>query len=260
MPVPQEWDLRAKVAIITADRRGWTPFLAAALAEAGADVAIVGTDSSDMADAAAAVERQGRKALAIPTDIANASVVETMVQQVVAELGSVDILVNNARVEFGKPFADVTENEWQTVMDVNVKSMFLCCQAVGRGMLDQGGGRIVNIGSGLAVRGLWNSVAACASQGAIHQMTSALALEWARSNIRVNGIGAGWISTETPTEETQKELLVRYLPLRRKGHPRDLCGLLVYLASDACDFVTGQTVFIDGGAMAHASQGTEKNL
>ena len=119
-------------------------------------------------------------------------------------------------------------------------------------MLSSGGGRIINIGSGMAVRGLWNSVASCAAQGAIHQLTSALALEWALHNIRVNGIGAGWFSTERPTEEDQKELLVRYLPSRRKGHPEDLAGLLVYLASDACDFVTGQTIFIDGGALAHA--------
>ena len=119
-------------------------------------------------------------------------------------------------------------------------------------MLGQGGGRIVNIGSGLAERGLWNSVAACASQGAIHQLTSALALEWARSNIRVNAIGAGWLTTEALTEESQRDRLVRYLPSRRKGHPSELGGLLVYLASDACDFVTGQTVFIDGGALAHA--------
>ena len=137
-------------------------------------------------------------------------------------------------------------------MDFKVKSMLLWSQAAGKRMLEQGHGRIVNMSSGLAVRGLWNSVAACASQGAIHQLTSALALEWSRESIRVNGIGAGWITTEAPTEETQREPLVRYLPSRRKGHPTDLCGLLVYLASDACDFVTGQTIFIDGGAVAHA--------
>ena len=119
-------------------------------------------------------------------------------------------------------------------------------------MLRQGGGRIVNIGSALSQRGLWNSVAVCAAQGAIHQITMSLALEWGREGIRVNGIGAGWMSTDEPSEEDQRELLVRYLPSRRKGHPTDLCGLLVYLASDACDFVTGQTIFIDGGALAHA--------
>ena len=252
MPIPQEWDLSGKTAIITADRRGWTPFFASALAEAGADVAVAGSDSSDMLEAVKTVEEKGSKTLAVRTDVTDADDIEAVVNSVVSEFGRVDILVNNARVEFGKPFVEVTDDEWQTVMDFNVKSMFLCCRAVGKRMLEQGGGRIVNIGSGLAVRGLWNSAAACASQGAIHQLTSALALEWARENVKVNGIGAGWLSTKPPSEEDQKELLVRYLPSRRKGHPTDLCGLLVYLASDSCDFVTGQTIFIDGGALAHA--------
>ena len=119
-------------------------------------------------------------------------------------------------------------------------------------MLRQGSGRIVNIGSALSQRGLWNSVAACAAQGAIHQITASLALEWGRDGIRVNGIGAGWMSTEEASEEDQRELLVRYLPSRRRGHPNDLAALLVYLSSDDCDFVTGQTFFVDGGALAHA--------
>ena len=252
MPIPEEWNLSGKAAIITADRRGWTPYLAAALAEAGADLAIVGSAHSDAADAAKAVEEQGRRALNITTDITSADDVEAMTQQVVDEFGKVDILVNNAWADFGKPFEDVLESEWQTLLQFYVRSKFLCSQAVGRRMLAQESGHIVNIGSGLAVRGLWNSVAACAAAGAIHQMTSSLALEWSRRGIRVNGIGAGWITTEPQTEESQRELLVRYLPSRRKGHPTDLCGLLVYLASDACDFVTGQTIFIDGGALAHA--------
>ncbi|MDE2686843.1 MAG: SDR family oxidoreductase [Chloroflexota bacterium] len=252
MPIPEEWNLSGKAAIITADRRGWTPFMAAALAEAGADVAIAGAVNSDAADAARAVEAQGRRALQITTDVTNADDVEAMTQRVVDEFGKVDILVNNARAEFGKPFEDVLEDEWQRLMDFNVKSMFLCSQAAGRRMLAQESGHIVNIGSGLALRGLWNSVAACAASGAAAQITSSLALEWSRRGIRVNGIGAGWITPEEPTEEPQRELLVRYLPSRRKGHPNDLCGLLVYLASDACDFVTGQTIYIDGGALAHA--------
>lgn len=252
MPIPQEWDLTGKVAIITADRRGWTPTLASALAEAGADVAIAGKDNSDMAEAAKAVESLGRKALTISTDPTNSAQVESMVARVVSEMGKVDILVNNAHADFAKPFEGVTEDEWQTLVDFNVKSTYLCCQAVGKRMLAQGSGHIVNIGSALAVRGLSNSVAACAAQGAIHQLTMALALEWSRKGVRVNGIGPGWFSTEEPNEESQKELLVRYLPSRRKGHPRDMAGLLVYLASDACDFVTGQMIFMDGGALAHA--------
>ena len=252
MPVIEEWDLSGKSALITADTRGWTPTLASALAEAGADVAVAGDERSDAAAARAAVEEQGRRAISITAGLTDAADVETLVDQAISALGKVDILVNNARVEFGKPFEDVTETEWDTVLDFNVKSMFLCCRAVGRHMLERGGGRIVNISSGLAVRGLWNSVAACASQGAVHQLTAALALEWARSDIRVNAIGAGWLTTDQSAQRDESELLVRYLPSRRKGHPSDLAGLLVYLASDACDFVTGQTFFIDGGALAHA--------
>ncbi|MDP7224350.1 MAG: SDR family oxidoreductase [SAR202 cluster bacterium] len=252
MSIPKEWDLTGRKAIITADRRGWTPYLASALAEAGADVAVAGSARSDVAAAVAAVEKHGRKSAAITTDLMDAASVASMAEKAVAELGGIDILVNGASAEFGKPFMDVSESEWQTLMDFNVKSMFLCSQAVGKTMLAQGSGRIVNIGSGLAVRGLGNSVAACAAQGAIHQFTSALALEWGRNDIRVNSIGAGWLTLDEPNEESQKELLVRYLPSRRKGHPNDLATLLVYLASDACGFVTGQTIFIDGGALAHA--------
>ncbi len=252
MSIPKEWDLTGRKAIITADRRGWTPYLASALAEAGADVAVAGSARSDVAAAVAAVEKHGRKSAAITTDLMDVASVASMAEKAGAELGGIDILVNGASAEFGKPFMDVSESEWQTLMDFNVKSMFLCSQAVGKTMLAQGSGRIVNIGSGLAVRGLGNSVAACAAQGAIHQFTSALALEWGRNDIRVNSIGAGWLTLDEPNEESQKELLVRYLPSRRKGHPNDLATLLVYLASDACGFVTGQTIFIDGGALAHA--------
>ena len=132
MPVPGEFDLSGKAAIVTGDGRGWTPFLASALAEAGADVAVAGSEGSDVAAAAGEVEKQGRKGLAVPTDLTDRASVESMVRRVSSEFGQVDILVNNARVEFGKPFVDITENEWEAVMDFNVKSMFLCCQAAGQ--------------------------------------------------------------------------------------------------------------------------------
>lgn len=252
MPVPSEWDLNGKVAIVTSDRRGWTPHLASALAEAGADVAVAGPAPSDRSVAAEAVEGQGGRALEVEADLTSAREVDEMVREVCARFGKVDILVNNARVEFGKPFIEVTEAEWDAAMAANVRSVFLCCQAVGRRMLEDGGGRIVNIGSGLGARGLSNSTVACATQGAIRQLTAALALEWSRHNVRVNAIAAGWMSIEPPVDEPTGELLVRYIPSRRKGHPTDLCGLLVYLVSDACDFVTGQTLHVDGGLIAHA--------
>ncbi len=252
MSIPAEWDLTGRRAIISADRRGWTPYLAGALAEAGADVAVLGSDASDRDDAAAKVKAHGRRAIAIAADMADADSVERAVAAAVDALGGIDILVNNASAEFGKRFEEVTEDEWVRFMDFSVKSVFLASRAAGRRMLEQGSGRIVNIGSALSQRGLWNSVAVCVAQGAIHQMTSSLALEWGRNGIRVNGIGAGWISTADPSEQDSGELLVRYLPSRRKGHPNDLAALLVYLSSEACDFVTGQTIFIDGGALAHA--------
>lgn len=146
----------------------------------------------------------------------------------------------------------MTEDEWDEVMNLNLKSMFLCCQAVGRRMVEQGTGHIVNIGSGLGSRGLWNSSAVCASQGAVRQLTAALGLEWARRGVRVNAVGAGWISTEPPDQGVEPELLVRYIPLSRKGRPSDLIGLVVYLASDASDFVTGQIFHVDGGLISHA--------
>ena len=252
MSARSDWDLTGKVALVTGDRMGWTPHFAAALAEAGAVVALAGHAGSDVHDAALAVRAHGREALVIEADLTRSEDVDRVTASATARFGRIDILVNNAHVDFGKPLVETTDAEWDAVMDFNLRSTFLLCRAVGRLMLAQGGGRIINIGSGLAERGLVNSTAACAAQGAIKQFTAALGLEWARDNVRVNGIGAGWLSTESPSEEDLQELLVRFIPSKRKGHPSDLCGLLVYLCSDACDFVTGQMVYVDGGAMAHA--------
>lgn len=255
MPVPPQWDLTGKVALLAGHQRQWFPILAQALAEAGACVAIAshGHHRDQMDEARKVVEAQGREALVLPTEVTSEAEVAGAVASVVQRWGRLDILANNAVVEFGKPFTQVTVQEWDTIMARSVRSTFLLCREAGKQMLKQGGGRIVNIISGLAERGLWNSAAFCATQGAVLQLTRALALEWGRHNIRVNAIGTGWYSLEeVPPEEAQKELLVRYIPVRRKGHPRDIAALLVYLASPACDYTTGQAVYVDGGLMAHA--------
>jgi len=250
--IPEAWNLSGKRALITSDRRGWTPVLASALAEAGADVAVAGWRSEHVAPAARAVEAQGKRTQEIVADLAVGEEARSAVRQVVDQWGGLDILVNNAQALFGKPFADVTEEEWDKLMDYNLRSLFLLCQEGGRQMLRQGGGRIVNVISGLAERGLWNSAAYCASQGAALLLTRALALEWSQKGIRVNAIAAGWFSPqEVSPEAASQDPLARFIPLRRLGHPRELAPLLVYLASDACDFVTGQAVFVDGGAAAH---------
>ena len=247
-----EWDLTGEVAVITCDRRGWTPSLAIALSDAGASVVVVGATTSDMYEAVDVVSSNGGRGLALQTDLTNGQEVNNAIHEVVSEFGKIDILVNNARVEFGQPFLDVKEAEWNEVINFNVNSVFLCSQAVGKYMLKRGRGRIVNICSVLAVRGLANSVAACAAQGAVGQITKALALEWASHNVRVNGIGTGWMDNTIPPVDLQLDRLGRFIPLLRKGHPSDIGELLVYLASDACDFVTGHTVYVDGGVTSHA--------
>ena len=249
MTGPTGPSLGGRVVLLTTDRRGWSRHLAAALADAGADVALAGSHAPEVAASARAVEAAGRRALPLDADVTRADDVEAAVDRVAAEMGRIVLLVTGAHVELGKPFDAVTEAEWDAVMDVNVKSMFLCCQAVGRRMLRQGGGRIVNISSGLSARGLSNSAVYAASQGAVKQLTLSLALEWARDGIRVNAVGAGWLTTD-PTDP--EDSLSRFIPSRRRGRPDDIAGLVVYLASDACDFVTGQTVYVDGGATAHA--------
>ena len=252
MPVLEEFSLKGKTAILASDESSGeaalTPDLAGVLAEAGATVRVLAR-SRDALDAAVVGRDRISGALCDATREAD---VEAAVSRVIQEWGRVDVLVNNFQTRFAGPFQEVGVSEFQAVMDRNVKPVFLMCREVGRAMLQGGGGRIVNITSGMAERGLWNSAAYCASQGAVLQLTRSLALEWGRSNIRVNAIGTGWFSDqETSAEDAQKELLVRYIPLRRKGHPRDIGPLLVYLASDACDYTTGQPVYVDGGLMAH---------
>jgi len=252
MSTPEGWNLTGKKAVISADRRGWTKFFASALAEAGADVAIIGSENSDMEEARNKASDYGHKVISQTTDLMSKASIDKSIQSINDDFGTIDILVNNAKANFGKRFEEVTESEFDTLMDFNLKSMFLTCQSVGQTMLKNKRGRIINMTSDLAVRGLWNSVVPCASEGAIHQLTSSLALEWGRDGIRVNGIGAGWLSTKQETDPSEPDLLERYLPLKRKGHPNNLTQMLVYLSSDSCDFVTGQTIFIDGGALAHA--------
>ena len=252
MPILSEWDLSAKNILITADRRGWTPYLADYLSEAGANLIIAGNSDSDMKDAAASVKNGGQTSLTIETNLLDETSIREMVEKAHDSVGQIHCLINNAKADFGKRFETITATEWDTLYKYNFKSMVLCSQLVGTKMLEHGYGRIVNMTSNLAKRGLWNSVAACSVEGAIHRFTSSLALEWGREGIRVNGIGAGWISKHPQSEQDTNESVLRYLPSRRKGHPTDLAGLLVYLASESCDFVNGQTIFIDGGSLAHA--------
>ena len=249
--VSEEFKLSGKTALVAGDSPYWSKYVATALAEAGADVAVAARNPKKIEKAVAEVKGLGRKAVAIPTDTTKSSEVNKMVEKAVAECGKIDILVNAADLQFGKPFLEITEDEWHRVMDVNLNSVSLCCQAVGRQMLQQKKGRIINVISCLAERGLENSAAYCAAMGGVLQLTRVLDLEWARHGITVNAIGAGWMSETEKTGAPQEDLLMKYLPLRRYGHPKELGSLLVYLASDATSFFSGQFLYVDGAVMSH---------
>ncbi|MBI4220776.1 MAG: SDR family oxidoreductase [Chloroflexi bacterium] len=253
MPVPAEFDLNGKKALVTGARRDWTSVLAGALAEAGADVAVAGRTETAVEEAVAAVRAHGRKSFGVVGRWDSYEETEQAVRQVVGELFGLNVLVNGIGEDFAMPFSDISDTDWSAVIDRNLLEPVRWCRAAGSHMLGQKRGRIVNVLSVFAERGLANSTAYSAAQGGLQQVTRSLALEWARAGVRVNAVGLGWYESQpTPLEEQQKERLVRYLPLRRKGHPADIAALLVYLAADACEFVTGQTIFVDGGAMAHA--------
>lgn len=249
MPVLPEYGLSGRVAIFATSGGAEAPFLAAALAEAGATVFTVAR-TQRLLDAV--LEE-------LPGD-SNGSVMnagsDVSAARVVKELkrhhDRVDILVNDCRSMYAAPLADIPQLAWEEVQTRNVKMPFLLLQQVLPLMADAEYGRVVNVVSELAERGMINGSAFAASQSALLSLTRSLAVEWGRHNIRVNALGTGWIdSTGQPVEQQLEELLVRYTPLRRKGRPEDLGPLLVYLCSESCDYSTGQPVYVDGGLNAH---------
>ncbi|MBI2166455.1 MAG: SDR family oxidoreductase [Chloroflexi bacterium] len=252
MPVPREWALEDKVAVVAGNGLGWSPALVEALSEAGAQIVAVARDRAQTAAMLSRASLSPARTIQLSADLTRPSDVRRAVRKVVAAFGRIDILVNNPQRVVVQPFLATSLLDMRRMLDENLKSVLLCCREVGRVMVAQGKGRIINITSILGERGIANEALYCAAQGAVIQLTRALGLEWAPSGVRVNAIGCGWFTMEQiPQEEQEKSLLVRYLPSRRLGVPEDIGPLLVYLASDACDFIAGQTVFVDGGALVH---------
>ncbi len=251
--LPAEFSLAGLTAIVASSGGDETPQLAAALAEAGAGVFAVARHAESVDAIRAAVsattgsETFGHAGRWDSPDGA-AAVMSTFS----AAHDRVDILVNDTRSFFAKPAAEISLQEWDELHARNVRATFMLTQAVGQRMLAQQYGRIVNVISNLAERAVINCSAYSATQAAALSLTRSFAVEWGRSEIRVNAVGSGWSTAEEiPLEIQREELLVRYTPLRRKGHPRDLAAMLVYLCSPHCDYPSGQPVYIDGGANAH---------
>ncbi len=245
-PAAQDTPLAGNVALVPAGAPAWTLAACRALMQAGAGVVLAGGPRNALpAGLSPSGVLQGAFHSSVQTDAA--------VAKAVSQYGRLDILVNLPQHELFLPAADLTDGALRALLEQNVESAYRWSRSAGLEMAARKRGNIITFVSGLSRRGLANGSAFAMTQAALDAMTQSLALEWAAAGVRANGIGYGWVDTEgRPIEEQQKDRLVRFLPLRRKGQLEDYMGLLVYLASDASGFVTGQTVFIDGGAMVHA--------
>lgn len=247
--------LQDRRAIVTGGSRGLGRIAALALAEAGADIALVGRDAAALTAVAAEVQALGRRAVTVVADLTVVAECGRMAAEAAAALGSVDILVNNAGMNIPRPALEVTEADWDQVIDINLKGTFFCAQAVGRIMIDQGGGgRIINVSSQMGVVGYYKRAAYCAAKHGVIGLTKVLAVEWASHRILVNAIAPTFIRTELSEKFLSDPAfgpeVLRRIPLGRFGEPEEIAGSIVYLASDAASLVTGHTLLIDGGYTA----------
>jgi 2-dehydro-3-deoxy-D-gluconate 5-dehydrogenase len=246
------FDLTGRVAVITGGNTGIGFGIAAGFAQAGAAVVVAGRRAEKNAEAVAALDQGGAKALAITVDVRDEQACRDLMERAVGQFGRLDILVNNAGKAIRKQPEAYTVTEWHEVVDVNLTSAFVCSQAAYPHMVKSGGGKIISIGSMLSIFGASFAVAYGASKGGIVQMTKGLAVAWAKDNIQANAILPGWIDTDLTRSARLEvaglnERVLARTPAARWGTPEDLAGLAVLLASSASDFITGAAIPVDGG-------------
>jgi NAD(P)-dependent dehydrogenase (short-subunit alcohol dehydrogenase family) len=249
--VHELFSLAGKTAIVTGSGRGLGRAMALAMAEAGADLVITARTLGEIEFVGKEVEACGGRVFVTPCDVTKTGDVESMVVKAIEALGKVDILVNNAGGGRQKPVLEMTDEEWHWGIDLNLTSTFICSRTVGRYMAAQNYGKVINIASGWGYRGRRNSTAYCASKAAVINFTRALAVEWSRYNIQVNCIAPGYFPLKAPqNDEEARERAVRLgrIPLGG-GDAEDIGPLAVFLASDGANYITGQTILLDGGAL-----------
>ncbi|MFL6721607.1 MAG: 2-dehydro-3-deoxy-D-gluconate 5-dehydrogenase KduD [Sphingomonas sp.] len=246
------FDLTGRVAVVTGANTGIGQGLAIALAEAGADVALVGRTPAG--ETAQQVRAAGRKAAIIGADLSTIAPVQEVVHRTIAELGGLDILVNNAGTIRRADALEFSEQDWDAVIDTNLKSVFFLCQAAARHMVRQGKGKIINIASMLSFQGGIRVPSYTASKSGVAGLTKLLANEWAPSGINVNAIAPGYIATNNTSalqaDEIRNRQILDRIPAGRWGKPSDLAGAVVFLASDASNYVQGHILAVDGGWLA----------
>ena len=247
------FDLRDKVAIVTGGNGGLGRGMAQGLAAAGANIVIAARNAAKTAETATAFREQyGIKVLEVQANVCDTSDVQAMVAATIKTFGKVDILVNNAGINIRKPPDELAATEWQSIIETNLSSTFLCSQAVYEPMKRAGGGKIINNGSMFSIFGGSHVLAYAASKGGVVQLTKSLAVAWAKDNIQVNVILPGWLYTDLTRGAIQQlpelhERVLQRTPQGRWGEPEDLAGTAVFLASKASDFVTGVSLAVDGG-------------
>ena len=246
--------LDGKVAIVTGSERGLGRGMAVALAQAGADIVGV-THTADAPQTAAAIAETGRRYVHVQANLLSIEPIDRVVESAVAAFGHIDILVNNAGIITRNDSVDFTEKEWDDVMNINIKTTFFMCQAVGRRFIAQGtGGKIVNIASMLSFQGGIRVPSYTASKSGVKGVTMLLANEWAKHGINVNAIAPGYMATDNTTQlradEARSNEILGRIPAGRWGLPEDLGGAVVFLASKAADYINGYTVAVDGGWLA----------
>jgi NAD(P)-dependent dehydrogenase (short-subunit alcohol dehydrogenase family) len=247
-------DLTGRAAIVTGGSKGIGFGMACALAHAGADIAVVSRNLAEGRQAAQEIRELGSQAIAVACDVTKPAAVDAMVEEVVGTFGKVDILVNNAGMNIRKPSVDLTEEDWDKVINTNLKGIFLVAQRVGKEMIKQNRGKIINIASIFGMVGLPWLLPYSASKGGIVQLTRVLALEWAKHNVHVNAIGPAYIKTPMTEgwlhDQERMQMILSNTPMERLGSLEDLAGPVVFLASDWSNFVTGHTLMVDGGWVA----------
>ena len=252
------FDLTGRVAIVTGASRGLGRTFARALAEAGADVVITSRSPASLEPVREEIESLGRRAAPLELDVRSESSIRDMAGRAVDAFGRIDVLVNNAGCNIRKRAADVTWDDWNTVLDTNLRGAFFVSQAVAKHMIQRARGRIVNIGSVTSVFGSAGLGPYGASRGGIRQLTMSLADDWGPHGITVNCLAPGWVKTDQNAVLFEDADWVAYLvdriPLKRPGTPSDLAGALIFLASDASAYVTGQTLLVDGGISTGATR------
>ena len=245
-------NLEGKTAIVTGAGRGIGKAIAKAFAAARAKVVVNDIDWDAALQVCREIEAEGAIARPAKADVRTPGEINQMVQTAVRDLGGIHVLINNAGIVIRKPAEEILEEEWDRVIDINLKGTFLCAQTAAKAMISAGkGGKIINISSIMGAVALPPRAAYCASKGGIINLTRDLAAEWAKYGILVNGIAPGWTVTEMTetyfSQEPVRQFLLERIPLNRLGKPEDIANLAVFLSSDYSDYITGQTIYVDGG-------------